>query len=720
MNDHFNSRIVYAVLGAVFGLPALLQGAILRVDPNRPEAFATLQQAIDASGNGDTILAADGVYRGPGNRDLSFATKAITLRSEHGPERCVIDCEDQSSAFTLTAGCLGLTLDGFTITHGSADQGGAIDASDVGRLTVINCIFRENNAVKDEGGAIYAYRCHTAFYHCSFLSNSASDHGGAVALSGGFGYSVLLEDCRFVDNSAHLSGGALYNERGVLNLRRCGFYGNQAGWRGGAVYNTWNSLVMANCVISGNSAGFGGGGAYLRGQGVTLLHCTLYANTSVGSGGGLNFDDKRQDRARVYGTILWGNRGSGSEHTTTAQVSGADPDMIYCCVQNWPASDTIISQDPLFADANGLDGQAGTADDDLSLQAGSPCTDAGFLDATPWPFDLDYSRRERLAGSVVDIGAFESGAGDQTEPVETESEPTPIVISEVLTHSPGTRDWVELHNTTDRAVNISGWQLQDRSLNTYVVPPDTWIGAQGYWVIYQGDDFSFGFEARGDEISLVSTVNGIATGSFQYHYLPAVPALTTLIRHVSSVGLVEMVPSTEATLGFANAAPAIGPLVVTEIMYRPAQEPQSGQYIEVCNIGSSTVPANWLVRGASSWNSDVALSPGEYLVVAKDPEALVQMYPNLPADAKVVGPYDGLLGETVADVMLLTYDQADARHVVVDSVVYNSAYPLDSELWPVLWPEAANGQGDALHRIELDGYANDPANWEAAPPTPGY
>ena len=73
---------------------------------------------------------------------------------------------------------------------------------------------------------------------------------------------------------------------------------------------------------------------------------------------------------------------------------------------------------------------------------------------------------------------------------------------------------------------------------------------------------------------------------------------------------------------------------------------------------------------------------------------------------------------------LFTYDFKDRRYLVADGVQYNSGYPLDSEFWPafwsVFWPETANGQGDALHRIQLDGYANDPINWQAAPPTPGY
>lgn len=42
--------------------------------------YSTIQQAIDAANNGETIVVQPGTYAGTGNRDLDFGGKAITLR----------------------------------------------------------------------------------------------------------------------------------------------------------------------------------------------------------------------------------------------------------------------------------------------------------------------------------------------------------------------------------------------------------------------------------------------------------------------------------------------------------------------------------------------------------------------------------------------------------------------------------------------------------------
>ena len=86
-----------------------------------PNPYPTIQSAINAAVDGDTVIVAPGTYTGLGNRNIDFLGKAITVRSENGPENCIIDCQNSGRGFYFhTSEGPNSVLDGLTITNGIA------------------------------------------------------------------------------------------------------------------------------------------------------------------------------------------------------------------------------------------------------------------------------------------------------------------------------------------------------------------------------------------------------------------------------------------------------------------------------------------------------------------------------------------------------------------------------------------------------------------------
>jgi len=162
MKSTRNSKKTFEVLflSLVFALACGSANAANRYVPSQ---YSTIQAAINACNNGDTVVVADGIYNGDGNRDIDFDGKAITVRSQNGPDNCIIDCQGTETephrGFYFHSGeGSNSVLDGVTIMDayaggsGSNSRGGGIYCSRASPR-INNCILIQNRTgTNTQGG----------------------------------------------------------------------------------------------------------------------------------------------------------------------------------------------------------------------------------------------------------------------------------------------------------------------------------------------------------------------------------------------------------------------------------------------------------------------------------------------------------------------------------------------------------------------------------------
>jgi hypothetical protein len=224
------------------------------VKPDRTGDFPTIQSAIDAAVDGDVIELTDGRFAGPGNWDIGYVGKAITVRSQSGdPATCVVDCLQHSPwprrgfQFYSEEGpeCV---LEGVTITNGEAMLGGGIICGPDTSPTIRNCAFIGNVAEERGGGMYCASRSTPIIRSCLFRGNEAFRGAGIYCNS-----SPTLVNCTFTLNHSGLYGGGLYGWVSANpTIVNCTFANNASDWLGGAMYFDGCRAEIRNTIVAFN------------------------------------------------------------------------------------------------------------------------------------------------------------------------------------------------------------------------------------------------------------------------------------------------------------------------------------------------------------------------------------------------------------------------------------------------------------------------------------
>jgi len=379
-------------------LTTLAAAATWSVAPDGTGDAATIQAALDLAAPGDIIELGDGVFTGPGNRDLDFGGKAVTVRSQSGQaDACVIDCQgtvdDHHRGFWFHGGeTADARVENLTITGGylEADSplpdglGGAIMVMAESAPTLSGLILRENSGMS--GGAICIWEGDPVIERCLFVDNSGWwGSGGAIALYFAT-VSTPIADCEFHGNWSIQAGGAISSSTSEFALERCIVADNALdhGNGGGLECFSESSVQVTECTFARNTAGSGGGAMIAWDSFATFQRCTFSENVADLGGSGLCSDGS--DVRVTQCIIAFGDGASvaledgGTVSIDCTDIYGNDGGDWVDAIAYQGNQAFNRSVDPLFCgDAN--------PEEPYTLQPASPCVPGQYpcVQLGAWP-----------------------------------------------------------------------------------------------------------------------------------------------------------------------------------------------------------------------------------------------------------------------------------------------------------------------------------------------
>jgi hypothetical protein len=355
-----------------------------------PVRHASIQGAVDAAQDGDTVLLGDGVFVGPENRDVLVSGKNVVIRSANGPQACIVDAQLLGRGFHFEGAAVtsATRLEGITVVRGDAGLPMPGSPEEDG-----GCVFAEGDATPMIEGCVLRY--------------GRAYSGGGIAFRNQSLAKGLVRDCVISDNQAFRGGGLL--GEGV-RVERCRVERNVAENGGGAF--CFERVELADSLFASNQGAMGGGvwggGCCSTSDETKIFQCTIVSNQAGQMGGGII---AYISSVRVLNSILWGNEAPAGPQAFREAFFVDHFVLSYCDIEGGqagvgysslpPTFSNILDLDPLFADP---------AAGDYRLSLASPCIEAGdpaFVAARN-EGDIEYQPRKN---GLVDMGADERWDG---------------------------------------------------------------------------------------------------------------------------------------------------------------------------------------------------------------------------------------------------------------------------------------------------------------------
>jgi len=209
--------------------------AILVVHPDGSGDYPTIQDAIDAAASGDTVELADGVFTGPGNRDLA-SYPIGRLRSASGdPSACALDAEGHT--YCTDSGSNLYVVEGIGFRNGQHFQ-----HHHAGTTEFRHCRFENSDGVAREYFSVMEGAIGFRLTSCEIMNCFGAPLLEAAQLD--------IDLCRFESNQARIVFGT------TIEVTGTDFVGNFSGDDLLHVYN-WDTYPtgggsFTDCLFQDN------------------------------------------------------------------------------------------------------------------------------------------------------------------------------------------------------------------------------------------------------------------------------------------------------------------------------------------------------------------------------------------------------------------------------------------------------------------------------------
>jgi len=278
---------------------------------NVPSYIPTIQQAIDFSWDGDTILVQPGTYVENINfngKNIILGSLFLTTQDTSYISQTIIEANLNQRVVVFENGeDSTATLTGFTITNGN---GGIICLFSSPTLNYL-CIEGNNSAYSNSGGGIYFSHSNSRSNNLTISDNISSNVGGGLYCGCS---SLILEDIIVSNNFADSKAGGIFLFYSNDSLYNVNIFNNTVNANGGGIYfESSQGSFLNNVTIKNNQATNGdGGGLFCQSSSPSFYSALITENISCNNGGGIHcYDSSPSFYSVLIAENTSGNNGGG-------------------------------------------------------------------------------------------------------------------------------------------------------------------------------------------------------------------------------------------------------------------------------------------------------------------------------------------------------------------------------------------------------------------------